>query len=339
MRVSYSLGSLLSVREVAECASAVAAAPSQPDTVWVPESWGAENYSMLGMLSQRLERPRIGSSIVNVYSRSPALVAMGALTVDALSGGRMVVGLGSSSRPIVERLHGYPFRDPVARVREYVEIVRSITSPPGGAGTAPRVDRDGGMFRLGGFSLLARPVRDSIPIYLAAVNARMVELAWEAADGVIFYLRPPAEIRSTVSAMGARTRGRKFDVACQIVTAVSDDTEAALARAKKTIAFYVAVGDAYRRFLARNGYASEAAAVRSEYEVGGLGAAARALPDRMASDLAVHGTAEECRRGIERFAAAGVDQPIVQFNPVGGSVSESFRAVLGAFSDMGARDG
>lgn len=337
MRVSYSLGSLLSVRDVAECASAVAAAPSQPDTVWVPESWGAENYAMLGMLSQRLGRPRIGSSIVNVYSRSPALVAMGALTVDALSGGRMVVGLGSSSRPIVERLHGMPFEAPLARVREYVEIVRSITSPPGGAGAAPRVDHDGALFRLGGFSLLARPVRASIPIYLAAVNPRMVELAWDVADGVIFYLRPPAEIRATVSAMRARAPGKRLDVACQIVTAVSDDAEAALARAKKTLAFYVSVGGAYRRFLAENGYASEAAAVRSEYERGGLAAAAGALPDRMAADLAVYGTAEECRRGIERFAAAGVDQPIVQFNPVGGGpAAESFRAVLGAFSGSGA---
>ena len=335
MRVSYSLGSLLSVREVAECASALGAVPSQPDTVWVPESWGAENYSMLGMLSQRLEGPRIGSSIVNVYSRSPALVAMGALTVDALSGGRMVIGLGSSSRPIVENLHGYPFKDPLARVREYVEIVRSITSPAGGAGAAPRVDHDGGMFSLGGFALLARPVRDSIPIYLAAVGERMVELAWDVADGVIFYLRPPAEIRRTVSAMRARAGGRRFDVACQVVAAVSDDAEAALARAKKTLAFYVSVGDAYGRFLGRSGYASEVAAVRSEYERGGLGAAARALPDRMASDLAVHGTAEECRRGIERFAAAGVDQPIVQFNPVG-PVAESFRAALGAFSGAGA---
>lgn len=337
MRVSYSLGSLLSVRDVAECASAVAAAPSQPDTVWVPESWGAEGYAMLGMLSQRLAQPRIGSSIVNVYSRSPALVAMGALTVDALSGGRMVIGLGSSSRPIVEQLHGVPFEAPLARVREYVEIVRSITSPPGGAGAAPRVDHDGALFRLGGFSLLARPVRDSIPVYLAAVNRRMVELAWDVADGVILYLRPPAEIRGTVSAMRARAPGRRIDVACQIVTAVSDDTEAALARARKTIAFYVSVGDAYRSFLAGSGYASEVAAVRSEYERGGLAAAARALPDRMAADLAVYGTAEDCRRGIERFAAAGVDQPIVQFNPVGGgTAAESFRAVLGAFSGAGA---
>ena len=337
MRVSYSLGSLLSVPDVVGCAGELAAAPAQPDTVWVPESWGAENYSMLGMLSQRLDGPRIGSSIVNVYSRSPALVAMGALTVDALSGGRMVIGLGASSRPIVERLHGYAFDEPLARMREYVEIVRSLTSVPGGGGAAPRVDHAGRLFKLGGFSLLARPVRGSIPIYLAAVNRRMVDLAWEAGDGVIFYLRPPGEMRETISRMRARQRPEKeFDVACQIITAVSDDTEAALERARRTLAFYVAVGDAYRGFLSRTGYAAEAAAVRAEYGRGGLGAASRALPNRMVSDLAVHGTPEECRKGIERFAAAGVDQPVVQFNPVGSSAVESFRAVLGAFSGSGA---
>lgn len=334
--MSYSLGSLLSVPDVVGCARELAAAPVQPDTVWVPESWGAECYSMLGMLSQRLDGPRIGSSIVNVYSRSPALVAMGALTIDALSGGRMVLGLGASSRPIVERLHGQAFDAPLARMREYVEIVRSLTSVPDGGG-APRVDHRGSLFRLGGFSLLALPVRPAVPIYLAAVGGRMVDLAWEAADGVIFYLRPPGEMRRTVSAMRARRPERRIDVACQIITAASDDTEAALERARRTLAFYVSVGAAYREFLARNGYAVESAAVRSEYERGGLDAASRALPDRMVSDLAVHGTPEECRKGVERFAAAaGVDQPIVQFNPVSGPAPESLRALLGAFSGAGA---
>ena len=337
MRVSYSLGSLLSVPEVVECARELAAAPSPPDTVWVPESWGAEAYSMLGMLSQRLGGgARMGSSILNVYSRSPALIAMGALTVDALSGGRMVLGLGASSRPIVERLHGHAFDGPLARTREYVEIVRSLTTARDG-GAAPRVDHSGRLFRLGGFSLLARPVRASIPIYLAAVGGRMVDLAWEVGDGVIFYLRPPAEIRGTVSAMRARRPEKRFDVACQIITAVSDDTDAALERARRTLAFYVSVGDSYRQFLARSGYAAEAAAARAEYGRGGLDAASRALPDRMVSDLAVHGTPEDCRRGVERFAAAGVDQPIVQLNPVGGrGALASLRAAIKAFSGAGA---
>lgn len=318
MRLSYSLGSLLSVRDVLGCADVLRR--HGPDTVWIPETWGMECFSMLGAVSQRLEC-KIGSSIVNTYSRSPALIAMGAVTVDTLSGGRFVLGLGTSSRPIVEDLHGYGFERPLARMREYIEIIRELAS-------GSRTSHRGEFFDIRGFSLLTRPVRERIPIYLAAVNERMTELALEMADGVIFYLRPIGELRDTISGMGSRSG---TDTACQIITAVSEDGEAAARRAKATIAFYVSVGGIYREFLSRHGFRRETECIYEEFARSGLGSGADLVPDAMADALAIYGTPDECRRRLRRFRDAGVDLPIVQFNPVGDTL-ESFRLLTSTFS-------
>ncbi len=321
MGLSYSLGSLLSIRDVMYCVDALGESP--PDTIWIPETWGVEGFAMLAAVSQRT-RSKIGSSIINIYSRSPALISMGAVTVDTLSGGRLVLGLGAGSRPIVEDLHGYAFERPVQRMREYVGIIRDATA-------GREISHNGEIFKLGGFSLRARPARERIPIYLAAVNQKMVELAWELGDGVIFYLRPPGEMRHTISRMQAK---RRIGTACQIITAVSEDAEAALRRAKSTIAFYVSVGSIYRKFLAANGYAGQTQKILGAFRGQGQEAAAEAVPDAMAGDLAIHGTPAECRERLCRFTDAGIDMPIIQFNPVGDDVAESFRTVRDAFAGV-----
>ena len=306
---SYSLGSLLGIDELMGCASRV----DPDDSIWIPETWGMECMGMISAVSQRSPCRRIGSSILNVYSRSPAALAMGAATLDTLSGGRFVLGLGASSPAIVGGLHGMAYERPVRRVRECVEIVRMALE--GG-----RIDYAGEVYNLRGFTLMVRPPRRRVPIYLAAVNPRMMRLAWEVADGVLLYLRPPGEIRSTLRAMG----GRRISVACQIITAVSRDAPAAYERARRTLAFYVSVGAVYREFLAAHGYAEQTRSIHSEYVRGGLEAARRAVPDAMLHSLTACGTPRECADTIEKFAAAGIDEPILQFNPVG-DVSESFQ--------------
>ena len=104
MRLAYSLGSLLSVEQMLECSELLS--HRKVDTIWIPETWGMENFSILSMISQKVSLAKIGSSIINIYSRSPALIAMGAATIDVLSNGRLVLGLGTSSIPIVEDFHG-----------------------------------------------------------------------------------------------------------------------------------------------------------------------------------------------------------------------------------------
>lgn len=319
MRTSYSLGSLLRIDEVLECARLLS--DTDAEAVWVPETWGMENFSMLGAISGIGKNYKLGSSIINIYSRSPALIGMGAATIDTISRGRLLLGLGTSSVPIVEEFHGYKFDDPVRRMKEYVEIIRTMMS--GGP-----VEYSGRIFKLKNFSLLIRPFRTDIPIYLAAVNQRMLELAWDVADGVIFYLRPINEISSTVSRMQAK---RKIDVACQLITSIDMDSEAAILRAKKTLAFYISVGKIYREFLAENGFRSETRDIFGCFAESGLGSAHELVPDKMLDALAVAGTPEDCQRALARFRDAGIGMPILQFNPVGDTM-HSFRLLLRTFS-------
>ena len=319
MRLGYSLGSLLSINEVLECALILS--KNKPDTVWIPETWGMENFAMQSAVSQRVDS-KIGSSIINTYSRSPALISMGAVTIDTLSKGRLILGLGTSSPSMVEDFHGYEFTKPVARMREYVEIIRLLTA-------GKKIDYTGKFFNLKGFSLLIKPIRDKIPIYLAAVNQKMVELTWEIGDGVIFYLRPINELKKTISEMTAK---RKIDVSCQIITAISEDGEKALIRAKETIAFYVAVGKVYREFLAKNGFAAETENIYDEFKRSGLGSVAQCVPDGMVNRLAICGTPEECKHKLEKFTDAGVSLPIIQFNPVGDTL-DSFKLLTSTFSE------
>lgn len=307
MRTACSLGSLLSIQEILEYSKRLGT--SNVDTIWIPETWGMENFAMLSATSGVTFTPRIGSSIINVYSRSPAAIAMGAVTVDTLSGGRLVLGLGASSTAIVRGLHGMPFEKPLQRVKEYIEIIRLAMS-------GRKLNYRGEIFALKGFDLLIRPIRDKIPIYLAAVNPKMTNLAWEVADGVIFYLRPVDEMRETIRHM-RKDSGRTIDVTCQLITCVSDDETAAIDRARRTISFYVAVGSIYRTFLQRNGFGEQIDAIYDEFKKSGFDKIHELVPDGMVDSLAVAGTPSKCLHKLAEFRRAGLDLPILQFNPVG----------------------
>ena len=320
MRLSYSLGSLLTVEQVLVCSRKLN--EFKPDTVWIPETWGMENFSMLSMASRENSFSKIGSSIVNIYSRSPSLIAMGAATVDTISNKRLVLGLGTSSKPLVEDFHGDKLESPLKRMKEYVEIIRLILS-------GKTINYSGEIFSLKNFSLLIKPPRDSIPIYLAAVNQKMVELTWKIADGVIFYLRPKSEIKSTLAKMQNQ---KKIDSTLQIITCVNNDSEKAMVRAKKTLAFYVSVGKIYREFLASNGFENETKNIFEEYEKNGLESNHELVPESMVSELCISGTPDECKTQLLQFRETGIDLPIIQFNPTD-NVEDSFNLVTTTFSE------
>ncbi|MFZ8921859.1 MAG: LLM class flavin-dependent oxidoreductase [Nitrosopumilaceae archaeon] len=312
MRIACSLGSLLSINQVLECSEILSKTPV--DTIWVPETWGMENFSMLSMVSQKAPKPKIGSSIINIFSRSPASIAMGATTVDTISNGRLILGLGTSSPPIVEDFHGSKFENPVERMKEYVEIIKMISS-------GKPVNYSGRIFQLKNFTLLIKPKRENIPIYLAAVNKKMVDLTWQIADGVIFYLRPLDEMKKTIQTMQLK---QKIDVTCQMITCVSEDSEIAVERCKKTLAFYVAVGKIYREFLAKNGFANEVNDIFEEFKNSGLKSIHELVSDNMLNSLTITGDPETCKKQLKKVRETGVDLPIIQFNPVG-DVIDSFR--------------
>lgn len=320
MRISYSLGSLLSIEEVLLCANILS--KSNVDTVWIPETWGMENFTIQSAISQRIPNSKIGSSIINIYSRSPAVIGMGAVTVDTISKGRFILGLGVSSIPIVENFHGYKFEKPLLRMKEYVEIIRMVTS-------GEKVSYSGKIFNLKNFKLLIKPQRKKIPIYLAAVNEKMVKLTWDIADGVIFYLRPINELKETIQKMQSK---KKIDVTCQIITCISEDSEKAIERAKKTLAFYISVGKVYREFLADNGFKNETKNIAEEFKKTGFKTNHQLVTKKMLESLTICGTPQEGKKQLDKFYDTGIDLPIIQFNPIG-DTTESFKVITKIFSE------
>ena len=318
MRIGCSLGSLLSVNQVLESSKILS--KTNIDSIWIPETWGMENFSMLSAVTNQTKTQKIGSSIINIYSRSPSLIAMGASTVDTLSDGRLILGLGTSSLPLVETFHGYKFEKPLQRMKECVEIIRLVLS-------GKKINYTGEIFDLKNFTLLTKPKRKSIPIYLAAVNEKMVNLTWNIGDGVIFYLRPINEMKETITKMQSK---KKIDVACQIITCVTEDSDIAIKRAKKTLAFYVSVGKVYREFLEKNGFKNETSNIFDEFKKSGSKSTHEFVTDSMLQSLCIAGTLEECKKQLQKFYESGLDLPIIQFNPVG-DVSESFELLKKTF--------
>ena len=320
MRVSYSLGSLLTVKQILQFSKKLN--QIKPDVIWIPETWGMENFSMLSSASLENSYSKIGSSIINIYSRSPTQIAMGAATVDTISNERLILGLGTSTKSIVEQFHGKKFVNPVQRMKEYIEIIRLAL-------TGNKINYSGKLLSLENFSLLIKPPRVNIPIYLAAVNQKMINLAWEIGDGVIFYLRPKNEIKSTLEIM---QKNRRIDSTLQIITCVHEDSEKAVERAKKTLAFYISVGEIYRVFLSNNGYKSEVESIYKEYTISGLKNNFKLVTDKMIKDLCICGTPTESLYQLKKFQETGLDLPIIQFNPID-NVESSFDTLVNTFGD------
>jgi len=319
MRLSYSLGSLLSVDQLLRCVDTLS--KYHPDTIWIPETWGMENFAMLSVVANRTKSSKIGSSIINIYSRSPSLIAMGAATIDTISNKRMVIGLGVSSFPIVTDFHGYNFESPLSRMREYVKIIKLVLS-------GEKITHNGKFFSLKNFSLLIKPPRQNIPIYLAAVNEKMINLTWEIADGVIFYLRPMNEMKKTIQTMQNK---KEIDVTCQLITCMSNDVEKATTRARKTLAFYISVGKVYREFLENNGFHDEVNNIYDEFKKTGFQSNHELITNSMLDALTISGDPNECVKKLKNFKETGLSLPIIQFNPIG-KIDESFDLLTSTFS-------
>src|SRR5438093_5587049 len=208
------------------------------DSVWVPEAWGTDAISLLGALAARTERIRLGTGIVNVFSRTPSLLGQTAATLDLISNGRFILGLGTSGHQVVSGWHGMRFDRPLQRMRETVEIVRRGLRQE-------RLRFDGEIFTLDqGLKLLARPVRPTVPIFLATLTPGGLRLTGEVADGWIPTLFSPdhLELFRPDLETGGRAAGRSLDsleIAPYVSVLVDDDRARARDAIRPWVALYV----------------------------------------------------------------------------------------------------
>lgn len=322
-KIGYNLGTLISGKDLL-LFSKLADGMKNVDSIWIPESWGREAFSSLGAMSQVTKNVKLGTSIISIYARTPATAAMAATTLDILSCNRTILGLGVSSEAIVLGWHGVKFIDPLERMREYIDCIKLIVK-------GEKVRYDGRFFEIKNFKLVYEPQRTKIPIYIAAINKKMILLSCTQAEGILLYLRPIEELRETISFIKSHAIDKEFQIGLVLIGALSNkEPEKAKERAAKTLAFYIAVGKYYNRFLAKNGFKIEVEQITAEYHLRGLDFASKYVSEKMLNSLTVCGNSEECIKSLRAFVSKGVSLPIIQVNPVGDSES-SFKEMLSTF--------
>jgi probable F420-dependent oxidoreductase len=298
------------------------------ESAWVAEGHGGDQFAILAACATATSRIRLGTAISSVFVRSAPTIAMAAATVDHLSGGRFVLGLGSSHRVQVEPEHGIPFERPIERLRETVDVVRALLRD----GTVSHV---GAAVTIERFDFWFPPLRREMPIYLAALFPPLLQAAGELAQGVLLTwstLEAGRRARDNV-AIGARRAGRKpedVDIASLLPCHVAASREEAVARLRPSVALYGGFFPRYNRLLAENGFPEAARAIRAAWERGDREAAARAVPDEMVEAVAVVGTAAECRARVEAYRAAGLDLPILSPRVSGSDGKASVMAAIRA---------
>ncbi len=290
-------------------------------SVWVAEAYGSDTPTVLAWLAAQTERIGLGAGVMQIPARTPAMTAMTAATLDTLSHGRFLLGLGVSGPQVSEGWHGVRFAQPLARTREYVDIVRmALARRPveydGAHFTLPLPDGPGKSLRL-----TIHPPRPDLPIYLAAVGPKNLALAGEVADGWLAIFVSPehsadqfASVRAARAAAGRGTEADPmdgFDVVATVPVVVTDDLEAARAAVAPYTALYIGgMGSREQNFynrLARSmGFDEAADTIQDLYLAGRPRDAAAAVPMELADATALLGPPERIAQRVGRYADAGV---------------------------------
>ncbi|WP_224333016.1 LLM class flavin-dependent oxidoreductase [Haloprofundus halobius] len=276
------------------------------DAVWVSELWGTDAFVQLGELAMRTETVDLGTAIVNVFSRSPAVVAMAAASVDRLAPGRVTLGVGASTPKAIEDLHGIEYDRPVRRVHETVELVKAYLSD------ADTVDYDGDIFEVADFPGLDADV----PVYNAALGPANRRATGRVCDGWIPHNIPFEGLSEAfeVVADAAREIGRdpeNIAVAPYVPAAVAADETEAYDAVRGHLAYYVGSGEGYRRAVATE-FPDEADQVAKAWRSGDRAAASDAVTDEMVDALGVAGTPDAARKRLETILDLDVlDRPML----------------------------
>ena len=335
MKLGVNLGYLGAGRHEENLALAVEADRLGFDVAWAAEAYGSDAVSVLSWVAAKTERIDVGSGILQIPARTPAMTAMTAATLDTLSGGRFRLGLGVSGPQVSEGWHGVRFAKPLARTREYVDIVNLALS-------RKRVRYDGEHYQLPlpdgagkALHLMVHPVRPHVPIYLASIGPRNLELTGEIADGWLAVMFHPgfaggllASVEAGRAKIGKGLDG--FDVSANVPLSVGDDVAECAQPVRPYCALYVGgMGSReqnfYNALAVRMGYAEDAARVQDLYLARDYDAAAAAVPAELVDATSLLGPLGRIADRMAEFAAAGVTT--LNVTPYAGTLDERLRTL------------
>lgn len=303
------------------------------DSVWTAESYGSDVFTPLAWLGSRTSRIKLGTGLCQLSARTPVCTAMTALTLDRLSEGRVLLGLGVSGPQVVEGWYGVPFPKPLARTREYVGILRDVwrrEAPVTSDGEHYPLPYPGGTGLGKPLKANCHPLRPDIPVYLGAEGPKNVALAAEIADGwlpIFFHAERGAQMYAEALA-GA---GPDFEVACPVSVVVNDSVQAAIDQVKWTMGFYLGgMGAKGANFhldvVARMGFESEALRVQELFLAGDKQGAVNAVPDELCDGIALCGPLARICERLELWRQSPVTTLVL------GGVSDP--ATMRALADM-----
>ncbi len=286
------------------------------DSIWTAEAYGSDAVSPLAWWGARTERVKLGTSIMQLSARTPAATAMAAITMDHLSGGRFILGVGASGPQVVEGWYGQPYPKPLARTREYVEIIRRIVTrdaPVEFHGDHYDLPLDGGTGLGKPLKSTVHPLRDRIPIYLAAEGPKNVALAAEICDGWLPLFFSPKEdgfyrdcLASGFTASGDPSKADGFEIAAPVTIVPGDDVETCADMVRPFLALYAGgMGARGANFhfevFARMGYEDVATRVQELYLEGKKQEAAASIPLAMVEDVALVGPPDKIRAELDQW--------------------------------------
>lgn len=280
------------------------------DSFWLPEAWGYEVFSLLTEMAVNTKNIRLGTGIVNAFSRTPGLLAMSAATLDEVSEGRFVLGLGTSGKRVIEGFHGREFKKPLTQLRDVIRVVRALLAGESLSKAGAKLND----YRP--FTLAIEPTRNKIPIFVAALKQKSITSIGELADGWIPTFWPFDQIQRGLDwiAEGAAKAGRDpSEITVSPFTTVIPQGDHGKHKAKEIIAFYIGgMGEYYKHMLESFGYTEECAKVFDLYrDKETRSQAAGAVTDGMMDALTIAGDPMHCVAELRRRREFGIQLPLV----------------------------
>ena len=298
------------------------------EAVWVPEGGGRDSLTSLATIAMKTDTVKLGTGILPIFARTPTNTAMSAAGMAAVSDGRFLLGLGVGHAPTVESRDGIPFKQPMTRMRETIQIIKALLS--GG-----EVNFTGKQFKITGASMGAATPKTKVPIYIAALGPQMLEMVGELADGVLMNWTAVDYLGEAIGHIkrGAEKAGRdpnEIDIAGYVRVAVGDNLTESRDSLRRQVARY-ASNPFYRNFFAQTGFDKEMSAAAAALADGSLDKAADSITEEMQDQVAIVGTVEECRAALEKRRAAGLQLPVIAPFAVGDNMA-SHRHVIEAMA-------